>query len=244
VTSGVATDVDGNVYIAGYTDGSLGRPNLGDYDAWLAKYSAHGALRWNRQLGTAKGDITFGVATDGDGNVYIAGSTSGSLAGPNQGVHDAWVAKYSTNGALGWKRQLGTAVLDGASGVATDGAGNVYIGGHTFGSLGGPQRGNSDAWVAKYSATGDLLWNRQIGSAAADLVLGVATDGVGSVYIAGYTDGSLGGPNKSADPTKETATLGSPSFPRGVHCNGKNNAERPTSTRPGPLRPMTTTTST
>jgi hypothetical protein len=54
-------------------------------------------------------------------------------------------------GVLRWKRQLGTSRSDGANGVAADGD-NVYIGGSTFGSLGGPNRGNDDAWVAKYRA--------------------------------------------------------------------------------------------
>jgi hypothetical protein len=53
-------------------------------------------LRWKRQLGTADIDEANGVATDGDGNVYIAGQTLGSLGGPNQGNSDAWVAKYYT----------------------------------------------------------------------------------------------------------------------------------------------------
>jgi Beta-propeller repeat len=187
VTLGVATDSDGNVCIAGYTDGSFGGPNRGGNDVWVAKYSAAGALRWKRQLGTAKGDGAFGVATDRDGNVYIAGDTDGSFGGPNQGVSDAWVAKYSATGALRWKRQLGTSLVDWATGVATDGDGNVYIAGQTGGSLGGPSRGDFDAWVAKYSAAGVLRWKRQFGTSNSDGASGVATDGDGNVYIAGST---------------------------------------------------------
>jgi hypothetical protein len=76
----VASDGDGNVYIAGYTAGPEEQT-----DAWLAKYSAAGALRWKRQLGTSYFDPAWGVASDGDGNVYIAGYTTGSLGGPQQG---------------------------------------------------------------------------------------------------------------------------------------------------------------
>jgi hypothetical protein len=193
---GVATDGDGNVYIAGYTEGALGGQNQGDSDAWLA--STIGALRWKRQLGTAAFDEAQGVATDGDGNVYIAGQTGGSLGGPNRGSGDAWAAKYSATGALRWKRQLGTAAFDEAQGVATDGGGNVYIAGATGGSLGGPSRGFDDAWVAKYSAAGALLWRRQLGTADFDDATGVATDGGGNVYIAGWTGGSLGGGNQGS----------------------------------------------
>lgn len=85
-------------------------------------------------------------------NVYISGSTGGSLGGANQGDYDTWVAKYNSAGALVWKKQLGTFSSDSSSGVATDSNSNVYISGNTGGSLGGAfQGGFDDAWVAKYS---------------------------------------------------------------------------------------------
>jgi Beta-propeller repeat len=62
----------------------------------VAKVDAAGHQLWVRQLGTADGDNAKGVATDGDGNVYLTGYTDGSLGGANQGYSDAWVAKYST----------------------------------------------------------------------------------------------------------------------------------------------------
>jgi Beta-propeller repeat len=33
---------------------------------------------WTRQLGTSEGDSSSGVATDGEGNVYISAQTEGS----------------------------------------------------------------------------------------------------------------------------------------------------------------------
>ena len=49
-----------------------------------------------------------------------------------------------------WVRQLGTESTEFANSVATDAAGNVYLTGSTLGSLGGANRGDADAWVAKY----------------------------------------------------------------------------------------------
>jgi hypothetical protein len=62
------------------------------------------------------------------------------------------VAKYGAAGHLLWTRQLGSGDIDTAYGVATDATGNVYLTGETWGSLGGPNRGFADSWVAKYSA--------------------------------------------------------------------------------------------
>ena len=52
---------------------------------------------------------------------------------------------------LAWTRQLGTSGYDISHGVATDAAGNVFISGHTYGSLYGTNAGITDAFVAKYN---------------------------------------------------------------------------------------------
>lgn len=199
---GVATDPQGNVYVAGATDGSLAGPNRGRTDAWIKKYSTAGVLLWKRQLGTSDIDVVNDIATDDTGNVYIVGRTRGSLGGINHGgndlggVHDAWIAKYSASGALLWKRQPGTAGYDFAQAVATDHKGNVYIAGGTTGPLGGTHLGENDGWIMKFSATGTLLWKRQVGTPVGDYISDVATDMQGNVFIAGSTAGSLAGPNR------------------------------------------------
>ena len=198
VATGVATDAAGNVYLAGWTLGSLGGANMGhSSDAFLAKYAADGQLLWKRQLGTAGGDSAHGVATDAAGNVYLWGNTEGSLGGPFEGgFYDAFVAKYATDGHLLWTQQLGTASSDYAYGVATDGAGNVYLTGSTSGSLGGANKGRWDAFVTKYAADGHRLWTRQLGTAGYDDATGVATDAAGNVYLTGSTSRLLGGASK------------------------------------------------
>ena len=40
-----------------------------------------------------------------------------------------------------------------------------------------------------------IEWVRQLGTSATDFSYGVSADGLGNVYISGFTDGSLGGPN-------------------------------------------------
>lgn len=47
-----------------------------------------------------------------------------------------------------WVRQLGTSQADVSVGVATDNEGNAFISGYAYGSLGGPNQGADDAWLA------------------------------------------------------------------------------------------------
>jgi len=191
----VAVDGLGTAYISGETWGSLGGPNAGGNDAFLAKYDSSGSLLWTRQVGTTDHDWSSSVALDGLGNAYISGGTTGSLGGPNAGFEDAFLAKYDASGSLLWTSQMGTTAGDFSRSVAVDGLGNAYISGWTGGSLGGPNAGQSDAFLVKYDSSGSLLWTRQIGTTANDLSFSVAVDGLGNAYISGATYGSLGGPN-------------------------------------------------
>jgi hypothetical protein len=98
----VAVDASGNVYVAGYTEGALpGQTNLGEMgfsDAFVRKYDAAGDELWTRQCGTSGYDWAYGVAVDASGNVYVAGSTYGTLPGQTKfgrrSDYDAFVVKF------------------------------------------------------------------------------------------------------------------------------------------------------
>ena len=189
----VAVDGSGNAFISGYTKGSLGGTNAGVEDAFLAKYDPAGTLLWTEQLGMTRGDYSDSVALDAFGNAYISGFTKGSLGGLNAGGLDAFLAKYDTAGNLLWTEQLGTSDDDYSYSVALDNSGNAFISGYTKGSLGGPNAGWEDAYLAKYDPAGTLLWTEQIGTNYNDDSLSVAVDGSGNAWISGQTNGSLGG---------------------------------------------------
>lgn len=125
---------------------------------------------------TSDADYAAGVATDGEGNVYISGNTH-TFCGDVGCEGYAWLAKYSAAGVPLWKQNLAISGWDAARDVATDRNGNSYIVG----------TGLCDGWMAKYSAAGALLWKGKLGSRNDVRGSGVATDNKGSVYISGFT---------------------------------------------------------
>ncbi len=150
---GPSVDGIGNIYISGTTRGDLGGPNEGEADAYVRKYDANGMHEWTRQLGTGSIEFHVDVSADGLGGVYITGSTEGSLGGPNAGFDDAFISKFDGSGGFQWTRQLSTSSGDLSYGIATDGEGNAYITGATWGELGGPNpSGEFDAFVAKFTS--------------------------------------------------------------------------------------------
>jgi len=195
-SAGVAIDSAGNTYMIGYTYGNLGGPHAGSADAFVSKHNASGSLLWTRQVGTVAFDEYQGAAVDAAGNIYISGRTAGSLGGPNAGADDIFLVKYDGSGLLLWTRQFGTSQGDFDAVVAVDSAGDVYIGGSTTGSLGGPQAGNSDIFLAKYDGSGAPLWVRQMGTTMVENVGGVAVDFADNVFVSGQTYGSIGASNE------------------------------------------------
>ncbi len=190
---GVSADGLGNVYISGSTVGDLAGTNAGEWDAFVSRYDEAGNLVWTQQLGSSTKDESAGVSADGLGNVYISGWTYGDLAGTNAGRSDAFVSKYDEAGNLVWTQQLGSSGWDESYGVSADGLGSVYISGSTEGDLAGTNAGRSDAFVSKYDEVGNLVWTQQLGTRGGDGSTGVSADGLGNVYISGWTEGDLAG---------------------------------------------------
>ncbi|HRQ40087.1 MAG TPA: SBBP repeat-containing protein [Chloroflexota bacterium] len=94
----VAMDADGNVIVAGHTEGSLGGPNTGLTDVFVQKVDPDGNTLWTRQFGTISEDIAYGVATDSNGNAAVTGHTYGDLFGPNAGSIDAFLRVFTPDG--------------------------------------------------------------------------------------------------------------------------------------------------
>ena len=187
--TGVAVDKVGNVYISGNAATVSSNP-----DVFVAKYDTTGALLWSSQFGSSAQDTSYGVAVDSQGNAYITGFTYGSLGGPSTGQMNAFLSKFDSAGTQLWSRQIGSVWGEAGRGVAVDSEDNVYISGDMAGDLSASLAGY-DAFLTKYDAAGSLLWSRQFGTEMYDFGYGVAVDAACNAYIAGFTEGNLGGLN-------------------------------------------------
>src|SRR5262249_9343490 len=104
----VTTDAVGNVYVTGqFTDsidldpgpGGVTLTSTGPTSTYVAKFSAAGALLWGRAL-TGTGSVTSGgLAVDGNGNVHVTGSFTGTAFGlTSTGTEDVFVVKLDQAG--------------------------------------------------------------------------------------------------------------------------------------------------
>jgi hypothetical protein len=209
--SGVCADADGNIFVTGsfrsssLTFGSYTLTNSdpsGNYeDFFLVKYSSSGNVLWAVSAGGSSFDLSRGIATDADGNVFITGSyyspvlSFGGISLNNVdsegNTTDIFIAKYSPTGSLLWAKSAGGTGHDIAYGCATDYIGSVLITGsfssstiafdsHTLNNI-----NFSDIFVTKYSSTGNVSWATGAGGSSFDEALGISMDSDGNALITG-----------------------------------------------------------
>jgi hypothetical protein len=191
---GVATDLQGYVYVVGNTTGSFGYQNQGRNDAFIAKYAGwNGQLVWSRQLGTAGQETAYAVKTDDDLNVYVTGTTNGNLTRANAGGDDLFLAKFDPHGNKQFVTQWGSAGNDVPMGIDVTEFGTLTVVGFTNGSLAYDNQGGNDVFVAQYGKNGQQLWSRQLGSKGNEMAYGVSIDKDGTIYVAGSNDTAIHG---------------------------------------------------
>ncbi|MGH6783747.1 MAG: SBBP repeat-containing protein, partial [Sphingomicrobium sp.] len=205
---GLAIDVLGKLYVAGFTGGDMDGDgpgtNAGKDDLFLAKFDGVGNKRWVRQIGSPDVDVGYAVATDARGYVYVTGFSDGDLDGPgpqiNAGAFDIIALKFDRYGELKWIRQFGTAGDDYGYAVAADRHRHLYISGYVSGDFDGDgpdvYAGSTDIAVLKMKKHGDLVWSRQLGVAGVDVGFDVEVDRSGAVYATGVVQGDLDGPGQ------------------------------------------------
>lgn len=210
--TGVAVDSDGNIILAGRTQGApIGDATSGERVDWVQnptppetrpgqmppgksetfvrKYTPDGVELWTIRFSSGEITEATAVGVDKRGNIFVAGRTRGAMPGMERmGYEDAFVKKLTPAGAEIWTREFGSSIYAGATSVAVDASGDVLVAGHVMSALPGQERaGLDDAFLRKYSSAGDEMWTAQFGSPGQDAATGVATDSAGNIVVVGET---------------------------------------------------------
>src|SRR5215469_960892 len=200
---GLALDpATGGVVVTGSSTAQLTTTSVanGNHDSFVASYSSDGSQTWVKQIQTLATNQSNAISVDASGNIYIGGSVSGGVIGAGQtaqGGGDAYLAKFSSTGALLAENQFGTSGADSVAATATASDGSLYV----------ASVQNGEAIVSKYAGgniTAAPTWTEDLGPLqAGGAIGGIAVSG-GRVYVSGTTSNG----NLSAG---GTATVTAPS---------------------------------
>ncbi len=228
-SAGVEVQDATRVYVAGFTSSenfpvrsALYGAHTGAHDAFLMRFdttqTGDASLTYSTYFGGSADDMSYDLALDANGNVYLAGATmSGDM--PMQGAYqnfnasvaasypmprDAWVAKISADGAnLLYSTYLGGDYGDIAYGLAVNSQGDVFLAGYTT-SRNFPVKDywdsyldtlDRDAFVARIDPTrsgaDSLIYSTYIGgNLSSHTAYDAAVDTAANVYLVGRTDWS------------------------------------------------------
>lgn len=176
----------------------------GSSDIFFAKFDTTCNLIWAKGIGGTVQDFGYGIATDSLKNVYLTGyfqATTDFDPGPGVqnliavGSGDIFIAKYDSNGVYIWAGGMGGSLLDYGFKILAEPSGDFLITGafenpidfdpgpgvQNFVSFGG-----RDIFLAKYNASGNFLWVKQMGGPTDDQGFGLDKDAFGNIYISGY----------------------------------------------------------
>ncbi|MCW5983346.1 MAG: SBBP repeat-containing protein [Bryobacteraceae bacterium] len=178
--------------------------------AFVAKLNPQGdRLEYSSVLGGNGGVWSYGIAVDASGAAWFGGVAKASnlpaTSGAAQrtfggGDRDGFVARLNPAGsALTYLTYLGGAGNEDLTGLALDGAGNVYAAGYTMssnfpvttGAFQSKHAGGEDGFVTKLNPSGGApLYSTLLGGSADERIAAIAVEGSGSAYVAGTTQSS------------------------------------------------------
>jgi hypothetical protein len=212
---GLAVDSQGDAYITGsatstnfpVTQGAYQTGLEGASNVFVAKLNPTGAaLIYSSYLGGSGSDTGYGIAVDGSGDAFIAGSTSSANFPVSAaayrltysgGTSEAFVTAFNPSGAgLLYSTYLGGSTQDQAYAIALDAKGDAYVAGATLsadfpntpGIIQAAENGSYDAFISVLNPTGTaLLYSTLLGGSADDYACGIAVDSSGNAYVTGYT---------------------------------------------------------
>ncbi len=213
----IAQDTSGNLYLSGYFQDTADfdpGPNTfnleaaGAIDGFVTKLTPAGDFVWARAFRATGLDQVHFAVPNMLGEVYVSGSFYDTIdldPGPgvvekiSAGGTDIYLVKLDASGNFDWGHSYGGTSAENTGELILDDSGNVYMAGSFFNTIDfdpGPgtssatSAGISDAYLAKYTEAGALVWAKTFGGADVEGVVGMSFDSHGNLVLVGQFQGT------------------------------------------------------
>lgn len=192
---------DLNYLIVGYgnsVDGDF-TGNHGSLDINIVKTNTYGEVIWTRSYGGSNIEYAYSACQAIDSGYIIAGksySFDGDLTG-NNGNSDMWIFKINESGDIIWQFNYGGTHNETPGSIIQTGDGGYMITGSSQSNDGDVighhgASGVRDIWLLKLDQSGNLVWNKCLGSTGTDDSEQIISTLDGNFILIGDTNGSDG----------------------------------------------------
>lgn len=204
VSNDVVVDNSGNVYIAGFVDGSVTFPSQSTFyssssDIFVIKLNANGDFVWGKTFGSTSDEEALALTLDASNNILITGyfsgtvnfNTSGTTNLTSGGNKDIFVLKLNNSGNYVWAKSYGAAKNERGRDIAVDSDNNVYVTGDLnsvvvyFGSFGISGYGQNSCFLLKLTSAGVETWVKSFGGYGYSYAFSMSIDLNNIIHVAG-----------------------------------------------------------
>lgn len=189
-------------------------------DDFITKLNSKGNIDFSSYIGGSLIEYSNAIAVDNAGNSYIVGNTLSNnfplknayvtnsnltinrfVAPGNHtvisGIPTGFIAKFNSHGELVFSTYFSGNSGDTISDIVVDSFGNSYITGEASSSYfpiknayNATYGGNGDAFVAKFNASGSLIFSTYLGGSEYDYGTSITLDKNNNIFITGTTSSS------------------------------------------------------
>ncbi|RDC64876.1 T9SS type A sorting domain-containing protein [Adhaeribacter pallidiroseus] len=211
---------DGGYILGGYSLSSAGQDksenNRGGIDSdfidyWIIKLDGSGTKQWDKTFGGTYDDGLTSLQQTPDGGYLLGGQSASNKSidksedsrNPNNIFsYDGWVIKINGQGQKEWDKTLGGTSDEAITTLETTSDGGYMLGGWSASGINfdksGANKGQSDYWLIKLTATGQKVWDKTLGGNDTDTMTSLEQVSDGSYILGGSSYSNTGG-DKSED---------------------------------------------
>ncbi len=201
----IVSTADGGALLAGSSrspaDNDKSDPQIGEYDYWIVKINAAGAVVWDNTIGGASFDELRAVKQTSDGGFILGGFSQSNISGDktenSRGGNDYWVVKTDATGEVEWDKTLGGSSRDEAYTVVQTLDGGYVVGGFSNSNSSIDKTednlGQFDSWLVKLSDKGAIVWDNTYGGTFDDGVSSLIIESNGNLIAGNFSESNISG---------------------------------------------------
>ncbi len=163
---------------------------------------------WQNTIGGGHADQAPEIIPTSDGGYIMGGVSLSNISGDktqdSKGSWDLWIVKINGTGILEWEKTIGGADADMLKSIIQTVDGGYLVTADSYSDISGDKtensKGETDFWILKLDAAGNIIWQHTYGGDATDYRPKAHQASDGGYIVAGNSESGVSG--DKTDPSK------------------------------------------